>query len=522
MKLLIDVSQNNIVTPAQWDILGGILDGVIIRLSYGVTEDVGAFGHIAQAKRVGLPFAGYSWVDPTWDWDRQINMYKSVVAKYKPLSMFNDSEQYWTDWAAYTRKDYSEAYRTRFAPEQLNTFYKKFYDFSKTLGVPIGNYSSNTFMNDYSPQMREWVVPNNYWRASYPYFDNPCLPEDVRDLAETISLGEGIARQFAGGNLDVTGLPPLDWSKFTDESFERMFLMKKVLDVPFVSQLGYGADAHHNDCGPACCSMVLAAVKDIVVTPDQWYAMDGWGAPGTDIGTTAYQLQKALNLFNVHTTAITSMPLSSIRTIIDNNALAIALVKYDYFSDNGYTYIKGHFNHWLVVIGYDGDNVITLDPYRPDNVGGIMIVPSALFAKSYLGASLISVEKVGEGEVSMPYNATIINCTALNVRVSPPVNNTLTNKVGSVPGGSRVFIEPNTVTNRWGNMKSPLIGWCSMDYVKMDPVVVPPPVIPPVPDIGEKDYRLDELKHILPEIEKIQIALDALYAYVADRQVKLK
>ena len=516
MMLLIDVSQNNILTPAQWDILGKILDGVIIRLSYGITEDMGAKGHIEQANRVGLPFAGFHWADPTWDFTIQMNKYKEVVKRYKPVAMFNDYEQYWADWSAYTRKDYTEAYRTRFTPEQLNNFYLKFYNTSKLVGIPIGNYSSNTFIKYYCPQMKDWVVPNNYWRASYPDFPDIYLPEDVRAKAETIAIGDGIARQFAGGGLNVTGLPPLDWDVFTDESFERMFLMKKILDVPFISQLGAGASAHNNDCGPACCSMVLAAVMDNVVNPDDWYAMDGWGAPGTDIGTTAYQLQKALNLFNLKTSIIGAMPLSSIYTIINNNALAIALVKYDYFSDLGYTYYKGHFNHWLVVIGYNDSSVITLDPYRPESTGGIMIVPADLFAKSYLGTSLVSVVGVGEGEVPVTTNATVINCTWLNVRSTPVV--TPDNKIGGVPGGQKVFIDKEETG--WGHITTPLVGWLSLSYILKDIIVTPPPPPPPppVPTLGEKDFRLDELKHEEPYVQQVQDALNVLKSYLDARK----
>jgi len=47
------------------------------------------------------------------------------------------------------------------------------------------------------------------------------------------------------------------------------------IEMQFVSQLGEGAGIYNNDCGPACCSMIILEDKDIFVSPDELYKVPG-------------------------------------------------------------------------------------------------------------------------------------------------------------------------------------------------------------------------------------------------------
>jgi hypothetical protein len=241
MKLVIDVSYYNNLSPAQWDLLAPILDGVIIRLSFGLSQDTMAQKHIDNAKRIGLPYAGYHWVDPTRDINSQVNFLKNIVEKFKPASMFNDYEQYWTDWAAYMRQDLATAYATRFSANQLNSYYTKFNEISiNKLTIPVGSYSADWFISKYSPDMGTWVTKSNYWEARYlRYYDSAWwmakqkeLGKDfdiskIMEIAKQVKISQGIGRQFES-YIEVKGLSSnigyhLDWNVFTDESFYRMF-----------------------------------------------------------------------------------------------------------------------------------------------------------------------------------------------------------------------------------------------------------------------------------------------------------
>ena len=241
MKLVIDVSYYNNLSPAQWDLLAPILDGVIIRLGFGLSQDTMAQTHVDSANRIGVPYAGYHWVDPTRDLNSQVSFYKSIVEKFRPASMFNDFEQYWTDWAAYMRQDLGTAYATRFSPTQLNSYYSKFYEESKrNVNIPVGNYSADWFISKYSPEMGNWVTKPNYWEARYlRYYDSAWwmakkneLGKDfdinkISEIARQAKIVKGIGRQFES-YIEVKGLGDnigyhLDWNVFSDNGFFRMF-----------------------------------------------------------------------------------------------------------------------------------------------------------------------------------------------------------------------------------------------------------------------------------------------------------
>ena len=236
MKLVIDVSWYQNLTPAQWDLLSAVLDGVIVRCSFGVTRDTMADDHIAQCKRVGLPYACYHWVDPTRAIGAQVQVLSEAIIALQPASIFLDAEQYWTDWAAYMRQDLATAYASRMIPDALNQYYSAFYRAMLSCGVPAGNYSADWFMGRYAPAMYDWITTENYWEARYlRYYDSSWwaakqkelgkpLPVDaMRGIAKDVQVVKGIGRQFES-LVYAQGLPEhLDWNVFTDEGFARMF-----------------------------------------------------------------------------------------------------------------------------------------------------------------------------------------------------------------------------------------------------------------------------------------------------------
>ena len=507
MKLVIDVSYYNWnLTDAQWDIFGEILDGVIIRLTYGKTQDPKVQNHIDQCNRIGLPYAGYSWVDPTSDFQSQLNTIITAVKQFKPSALMLDMEQYWTDWAAYMRQDYAEAYRTRFTPEQLNTYYKKFFDASKQyVGATIGCYSSNSFMTDYCPQMKEWVPYNNYWRAGYPINNNHYEPEQIRALADTIDITGCIGRQFSDG-LDVTGLPSkLDWNVFSEEGFRIIFgenTMAKNIEMQFVSQLGEDADDFNKDCGQTCCSIVILKDKDIYVSPNELYQIPGWGAPTTDIGTNSDQLHLLLSDFQVGNVQGNGLTIASIKAFIDSGYPIITLVKYGLFSAAGLTVITGSFNHWLIITGYTDTHIVTMDPYRPYEYGGRMDVPYEMFLLSYLGSHLVI--QLGM-EVLMP-NATCINKLGVNIRQSLPVSSTVMGAdIGDIAYLQKVTLKTPIIDYAgkdgliWVELAEPKIGWVAKKFFTIDSSVTPP-------TISEKEIRLDELS-------KVETALKEYFSF---------
>lgn len=248
MKLVIDISYYNDLPPDKWDILAPVLDGVIIRMGFGITIDNLANAHLEQCRRLGLPIAGYFWSDPTRRIQDQVSMIQRAISFFKPVGIFLDAEQYWTDWSAYMRMDLVAAQATKFSPENLNNFYKTNYETTretlKPIGVKVANYSSPWFVDGYAPGMREWIYGSrNYWDARYFRYNNVeywerkkeelGLPFDISNMrsiaryAFTTRRSGSSGRQFES-YIEIKGLSKwqgyhLDWNVFTDRSFSEMF-----------------------------------------------------------------------------------------------------------------------------------------------------------------------------------------------------------------------------------------------------------------------------------------------------------
>jgi len=245
MKLVIDISYYQGFTETQWDLLATVLDGVIIRMGYGLNEDSAAKKHILSAVKRNIPYSGYHWVDITTPRDRQINYMKDIIKRLEPRSYFLDFEQYWTDWDAYMSGNYAKAYETRQTPEQINTFNYNTYLGMSNSEVPVGVYCADWFMNGYAPKMREWVLDTDYWEALYLRYSDPQwwkakqaelgknFPiSKMKELAEQIAIPNGIGRQVES-YIEVGGLNPnLDWNVFTDEGFNKMFAIEEPVEIP--------------------------------------------------------------------------------------------------------------------------------------------------------------------------------------------------------------------------------------------------------------------------------------------------
>ena len=453
---------------------------------------------------------------------------------------------------AVTTTKLSANYSTKY----LSAFYKNSHDaLKKALTIPIMDYSAKWCIDGYFPEVASWLKPEFYWNAAYVKYylwyqdfitslggswgssdklisisNLSIIMAEVEKHWDEQPLPLGIdgciAWQFNSffpfeeltkgqRNIDANLAPSSTFKKYFDLDLEGgeplPEIESDIIDMVGVSQIGYGADKHHNDCGLAASSADVLAAKGIFVPVDQWYEMDGWDAPIDDSGTYAYQLQKALALFEVRSNIGHSLSIQNIKDYIGRKLPIITLVNYKVLSDAGLTYYKGDFLHWFVVIGYDKDNVIVLDSYRPYESGLQITIPNQIFLSSYKGTYVVLVDSIKEGGTPMAYNGTVL--ANLNVRSSP---NPEATRVGGLNSGDRVEVDLSTITSdNWGNVKSSNSsrqdyrpGWVSLFYVKLDSVIPDPP---PTGDIDESAIRKDELSR----------AKAAFDAYFTERDAKL-
>jgi uncharacterized protein YvpB len=131
------------------------------------------------------------------------------------------------------------------------------------------------------------------------------------------------------------------------------------LAVPWVSQLGPGADFAPGDCGPACLAMWLRFLGHKTVTVNQVSAQVN--LPRGYSYTMPAHLIQAARHWDVDLYWRRGLELDALRAEIDRGQPAIVLVhypflplKYDPRYDAG---------HWILVNGYAENKVVYLDPY---------------------------------------------------------------------------------------------------------------------------------------------------------------
>lgn len=137
--------------------------------------------------------------------------------------------------------------------------------------------------------------------------------------------------------------------------------MARILDVPYRSQWDADANKSTTDCGPACLAMVLS-YYGTQVSINELYTATGV-APGLYVGFG--QLQRVARAHNLTFTYGQNFKLNHLKRWIDQGKPSIALVKYSYWShiepgiSTQDTFTGPHF---VVVVGYDDQNVYINDP----------------------------------------------------------------------------------------------------------------------------------------------------------------
>ena len=144
---------------------------------------------------------------------------------------------------------------------------------------------------------------------------------------------------------------------------ESLTPVNKLLAVPWVSQLGDGANYAPGDCGAACLASWLLYLGHEGVTVDLVSANVGL-APGYRYTMPAHIIRAAMALGeNLYWRR--GLSLADLRAEIDRGQPVIVLGHYDYLPDKyDPAYKKGH---WFLIIGYSSDSFTYLDPYWPSD-----------------------------------------------------------------------------------------------------------------------------------------------------------
>ena len=252
-----------------------------------------------------------------------------------------------------------------------------------------------------------------------------------------------------------------------------------LLTVPYISQLGPGADSRHNDCGAAAVAMVLAAYTNTFITPDEFY--DKFNIPG-DPYLTVDHVRNALGSKGIPTGFKSNLEIKDVFDSLFAEVPIITLINYSILNNAKLT--EGTFDgpHFSIVVGIDLQNIYVHDPLftKPED-GNARAYPLDIFLKAWTSTPQIPGYAIPPRSAiipTIPLGTPIANVK--RVRITPSRLN-----VRQGPGSNFVVVSVVTIgqeynliqeSNGWGEISPD--HWISLSYVE----IVTAPISPPSTD----------------------------------------
>lgn len=226
-----------------------------------------------------------------------------------------------------------------------------------------------------------------------------------------------------------------------------------LLPVPYISQLGPGAETRVNDCGPACAAMLLRAYQKSSLTPDEFYAR--FAIKG-DPYLHASQLMSAMGTLGLQTEFRAGMTVQDLFAVLAAGKPAIVLMSYKPLAEAGLTEKPFAGPHFAVAVGVDVKNIYLNDPLYSDPLEGeARPYPLEVFWKAWKEAStglqvanperaaIVPVQGIG----FQGLRRVKVNIGVLNVREGPGLSSRI---VGTLKRNEIVEIQREV--SGWGEV----------------------------------------------------------------------
>jgi hypothetical protein len=246
----------------------------------------------------------------------------------------------------------------------------------------------------------------------------------------------------------------VDTNEITEyNNWSTAFKPVTLLPVPYLSQIGEGAEEHKNDCGAACAVMFLRAYTNTTMTPDQLYALFNiQGDPYLSVPT----LRNAMGKLGVLTSFKAGLTMADLFNTFATSKPVIVLIRYKTLEDAGLTERHYEGPHFAVGVGMDSKHIYLHDPlYVKISDGEAHPYPLDIFWKAWKDVALDPQYPNPERAAIIPAaglgyrmeRPVVVNIPSLNVRSGP----SLTNKIaGSLKKGQVVYVTREV--NGWGEI----------------------------------------------------------------------
>lgn len=290
----------------------------------------------------------------------------------------------------------------------------------------------------------------------------------------------------------------LESGRSKDYQLTSPLLPVSLLSVPYISQLGPGAESHPNDCGAAAAAMLLTAYTETIITPGAFYdKVNTSRSPYLN----ANQVREALGSEGVAAEIKNNLAFKDLFGFLMSGIPCIVITNYKVLFDAGLTEKTFAGPHFSVAVGMDPKYIYVHDPLFTDpEKGNAHAYPLDIFLKAWTATPTISGYAIAQRSAVVPTSAPgvrkvkRIRVTAdrLNVRKGPGSNY-------DVLGVATISQEYTLLSesNGWGQIGPGR--WVNLTFTVVIPSTTPLPTPPGSGD--DKPEEDDQAESESPQSE---------------------
>lgn len=173
----------------------------------------------------------------------------------------------------------------------------------------------------------------------------------------------------------------LDTNHSVEYTSSTAFKPVVLLAVPYVSQLGSGAELNTNDSGAASAIMLLGAYFNVQMTPDDF--CEKFGIPG-DPYLSVLQMRNAMGGLGLLTDFRANLTVQDLFAILAAGKPPIVPLHHKVLEAAGLTEQTSEGPHFVVVVGLDVKNIYVHDPlYTNPQDGNAHAYPLEIFWQAW-------------------------------------------------------------------------------------------------------------------------------------------
>jgi GH25 family lysozyme M1 (1,4-beta-N-acetylmuramidase) len=530
--LIIDCSDYE--QSVDWDKLPKTITDVIIKAGGSGIQAKRVISHAQGAARTGRRVHLYYWDDPIEDAVNQAKHYLSIVdsihaLKIRVWSISVDVEQWWADWDKWAKyKNTAQANLIPvLSPQKISDHGLQVVEYLEAhTSIKVIVYTANWFITSYCKPMLAWLPKKYLWLAEY-VGDRTAVTTTWERLAELQPAVNQVPTLPAGCTLDMlifwqwTGdkyKVPGVWSiplvrliavdvnayrgklplgqffgweeaeapQTEDEvsqpaSIEPYVVIDgsrlKALNIPYIPQIGPGADQHQNDCGAACGAMIVSGYKDAMITPDEFYYKTGVTSDQfLSFGAVKYVLAN----YGITAEYQAGLTPGALYEILASKRPVICLILYSELVKAGLTTSKFQGFHFVVAVGITIDGIIIHDPLHDGQQWRFMIIPFEVFfsawkaagddpTKNPANAALYPVTAIGEKATETLRMVQITTADGVKIRSTPETKKDNSNQIGTISyrtNGKITQVWVSSIENGWAKLAGQA-GYISMSCAKV-------------------------------------------------------